>query len=172
MKRHIRSYVEVEMKRYLNGRELVVAKRKEWKQFQKDAEHLFSEYVTSVHALGYKYWLYQNSTSENKLSDVDHKYVTLFFGKDSTGLYELNNDEKPKIDHQGGCALHISQLVTGDVTVVFYPFKSKLHEPNEKHLLYGIYSSPQKISNEKLDWFVKLLFSYSRIVIYQHRHAV
>jgi len=166
MKEDIRSYVEAEMKRYLDGREQIISKRKAWKEFQESAEHLFSEYIDSVQELGYKYWLYQHSTPENKLSDFDHKYVTLFFGKDSTGLYELTNDEKPKIDHQGGCALHISQLVTGDVTVVFYPFKSELHVPNEEQLLYGIYSSPVKISKKKLDCLVKLLFCYARSTSY------
>jgi len=162
MKKHIKSYIDTEMKRYFEGRDLVKSKRDEWKDFQRKSEDLFSEYVSAVQDNGYKHWLYMDSTKENKLSDFDHKYITLFFGLDSTGLYKLDNEDRPKIDHQGGCALHISQLVTGDVSVLFYPFQSDLYKANEDSLLYGIYSSPNRVSQQKLDFFVKLLFSYAR----------
>jgi len=57
--------------------------------------------------------------------------------------------------------LHYSQFPSGEVGVVFYPFKSELSEPNKKYYIYKLFSSPSKITDKDLYNHTKLMFSYA-----------
>jgi len=101
-----------------------------------------------------------NSKKHKDEQPPPHSFVTLFWGKHPTG--EMDFREKTnKLVVEGGCALHYCQLLSGEVAVIFYPFKSELSEPKKKLYIYRIFSSPEKITENELQKHIKLMFSYA-----------
>jgi len=61
-----------------------------------------------------------------------------------------------------GCALHLSQLPSGEVVATLYPYQSTLSKPPKDYYIYKVYSNPKNITDKDLQWLIRIMFSLAR----------
>ncbi len=151
-----------ESAKFRKGWKRVSNRRKAWKDFEDKAINTFDSICLEARNQNLFENLYVDS-SKNRASSNDSPppFVTLLWGRHPTGQTDFREESKGKLVAEGGCALHYSQFPSGEVGVVFYPFKSELSEPNKKYYVYKLFSTPSKISDKDLYNHIKLMFSYA-----------
>ncbi len=154
--------LEKESKKFQKGWEQVSDRRKAWSNFEAKAVATFNSICMEARNQELFENLYVDSSTNHTNSNYKPSpFVTLFWGRHPTGQTDFREESKGKLIVEGGCALHYSQFPSGEVGVVFYPFKSDLSEPNKKYYIYKLFSTPSKIRDKDLCNHIKLMFSYA-----------
>ncbi len=162
---NLTKFLKKESDKFRNALELISEKKFAWNDFEEKAVIQFNDICKEaiVQKLFEKIYVNNSKKYSNELSSQT-PFVTLFWGKHITG--EINFKNKNELVIEEGCALHYTQLLSGKVCVVFYPFKSELNYPNKNFYIYKIFSSPKNINETSLNKHVKLLFSYAHYSSY------
>ena len=153
----ITKFLKNESTKFQKGWKRVFDKKLVWNDFEKKAVTLFESICKEARRQKLFEYLYVDNSEKHANEQIKPPYVTLFWGNHPTG--EI--DSRKKLIVEGGCALCYTQFSSGEVGVIFYPFRSELREPHRKYYVYKIFSSPEKITDADLHKHIKLMFSYA-----------
>ena len=151
-----------ESKLWRSGIERVAARRASWNDFEQKAKAQFNSIITEAKTQKLYENLYAHSSSDYPDKDKLPNFITFYWGQHPTGEFEFSEERKGRMVLERGCALHLSQLPSGEVVATLYPFHSVHSIPPKKYYTYKVYSSPDKISNDDLLWLVRIMFSLAR----------
>ncbi len=155
-------FLKEESDKFQKGWKQVSDRRKDWDSFEDKAVITFESICKEARTQNIFENLYvDNSKKHSNDQKKPPSFVTLFWGRHPTGQTDFRENSNNKSVVEGGCALHYSQLPSGEVAVVFYPFKSELSEPNKRYYIYKLFSTPSKITDVDLQNHTKLMFSYA-----------
>lgn len=144
------------------GIERVNSRRRAWAEFERKAKTQFNSIVTEAKTQKLFDSLYINSSSENIDSHNLPNFITLFWGQHPTGEFEFKGERKGRMVLERGCALHLSQLPSGEVVATLYPYQSTLSKPPKDYYVYKVYSGPNHINDSDIQWLVRIMFSLAR----------
>lgn len=155
-------YLKEESDKFQKGWQQVSDRRKAWGSFEDKAVITFKSICEEARTQKLFENLYVDSSKKHSKNQKNPpSFVTLFWGRHPIGQTDFSENSKNKLVVEGGCALHYNQLPSGEVVVVFYPFKSELSEPKKKYYIYKLFSTPSKITDVDLQNHIKLMFSYA-----------
>jgi hypothetical protein len=143
------------------GVELVQKRRQAWVAFEKKARNHFNSIVTEAKTQGLYDNLYVQTTEDIRSIKLPN-FITLFWGQHPTGEFEFEGERKGRMVFERGCALHLSQLPSGEVIATFYPYQSTTSRPSKEYYVYKLYGSPDDISDKDIQWLVRIMFSLAR----------
>jgi hypothetical protein len=158
---NIIEFLKEESKKFNAGYERVYERRNAWNAFEDEAVKQFELVCSEALEQNLFTNLYVDySKRHEKKQKKPPSFITLSWCKHPTGEIDFRENTN-KLVIESGCALHYSQCPSGEVAVIFYPFKSEASEPNKKYYLYKIFSSPKIITENELQKHIKIMFSYA-----------
>ena len=155
-------FLKKEAALWKEGVVLVNKRRQEWEDFERIAKSYFSSIITEARKQKLYENLYVHSAKDAFESKKMPNFITLFWGQHLTGEFEFEGDRKGQMVMERGCALHLSQLPSGEVIATFYPFQSTLSKPPRSYYVYKVYNGPKKIREKDLQRLVRIMFSLAR----------
>jgi len=162
-KMNIVSFLKKESSKWFEGLSQVNERRKQWQAFENRAVSVFEAISSEAREQKLFENLYVDSRSKRLDSAELPPFVTLFWGKHFAGFIDFTSENSGKLVVEGGCALHLSQSLSGQVACIFYPFSSQIHTPSNRYFLFKTYRCPSSINDGELHKLVKLMFSYAHI---------
>ena len=144
------------------GFKRVNSRRRAWAEFEKKAKTQFNSIVVEAKTQKLFENLYVHSSSDIDESHKVPNFVTLFWGQHPTGEFEFEGERKGRMVFERGCALHLSQLPSGEVAATLYPYQSALSKPPKDYYVYKVYSDPTNIKDTDIKWLVRIMFSLAR----------
>ncbi|TDW52720.1 hypothetical protein EV144_1011412 [Flavobacterium sp. 270] len=89
-------------------------------------------------------------------------------GKHPMGIINKIKDENTNLSgtellSEKGGTLSFSQRPQGEVMIILYSCKSEVYNFEDEFIIYGIYSSPNKITSKKLKRIIRFYFKFMYI---------
>lgn len=150
----IATFLKHQKEKFQKGYSIVGARRSAWASFQQRASTRLNSICKEAPTQELFEFLYVQSASDAK---IKANFLTFFFGQHPIGYDHTKGGNS--LASEGGCALHYTQGPTGNVVCLIYPFSSDLMTPKQKHYLYTVYCSPERISDKDIYHHVQLMFS-------------
>lgn len=145
--------------RFNQGQMSLLEKRGQWVELVETAKHIFDSIEHEINSQKFFEKLYMLNTSSFMERSEQLPSIQFSFGQHPVGYKNSDN----KLCMESECALQITLLVNGTVSCVLYPFKSDMHQRNEKYLIVKIVTSPSKLSEAHIKKLFKQLFSYAQV---------
>ncbi len=156
------NFLEKESALWEKGLKRVQKRRQGWEGFEQKARTYFNSIIIEAKTQKLYESLYVNSSKDSSSDDKNVNYITLFWGQHPTGMIERVGKRKGRMILERGCALHLSQLPSGEVVAIFYPYQSTQSEPPKKYYVYKVYKHPSDIKPKDIQWLVRIMFSLAR----------
>jgi hypothetical protein len=161
-KMDIIEFLKEESAKFQKGFKRVSDRKYAWNDFEKKAVSRFESICTEARTQELFEYLYVDHSKKHEKAQIKPpSFVTLLWGNHPIGETDFREKTRIKLITEGGCALHYVQFPSGEVAVIFYPFRSELRKPSKKYYVYKIFSSPAKITDSDLQKHIKLMFSYA-----------
>ena len=155
-------FLKKEAKLWEKGIERVNKRREAWESFEERAKTYFNSLITEAKTQKLYENLYFHTSKGALKSNNLPNFITLFWGQHPTGEFEFEGKRKGRMVLERGCALHLSQLPSGEVVVTFYPYQSTLSKPPKDYYVYKVYDDPEKIEVKDIQRLVRIIFSLAR----------
>lgn len=97
--------------------------------------------------------------------DKKLRHVQLHSGAHPIEMYETKEAKESgyKIVSEDGASIVISQVISGEVVISLYPYKSQYREPREKYIVWAILNHPDEVTHKLLRKLSQDFFIYSRV---------
>ena len=98
----------------------------------------------------------------------EERQIQLFSGKHPIGTSEVKidafgNETSRKLHTEHGASLVITQSVTGEVTVILYPYSSEKATRIVSHIIWSVFEDPTKLTDSVIKSMVNDFFIYLRV---------
>jgi hypothetical protein len=154
-----KSLISKHMARFNQGQTSLLEKRRQWIELVETAKQVFESIEFEINNQQFFEKLYMIDTASLIERSGQLPSIQFSFGQHSVGYKNSNNILCMECE----CTLQITLLLDGAVCCVLYPFKSDMHQRNEKYLIVKIVTSPCELTEANIKKLFVQLFSYAQI---------
>tara|TARA_B100000949_G_C14262701_1_gene443574 strand:- start:471 stop:1130 length:660 start_codon:yes stop_codon:yes gene_type:complete len=155
--------------KFKKGAERVDENRKRWENL-KLRVGIYYEPLLAKLKEHFEFEFFYLSFSEdyfNKSESLNQNFIQISMGSHPVGIIsKIQNSESNKnstlISEKGG-TLSFSQGPQGEVMVLMYSCKSEVFNFEDDYIVYGIYKSPEKITERRMKRIIKFYFKFMYI---------
>lgn len=157
-------------KKFKSGLQRVIDNRKDWEYLKSNVKSVYNPLLKELKE-NFKFEFFYLSFSEDyfdKKEFANQNFIQISMGKHPMGIIKKIKDENTDrsgselLSEKGG-TLSFSQGPQGEVMIIIYSCKSEVYNFEDEFIIYGIYSSPNKITAKKLKKIIKFYFKFMYI---------
>lgn len=155
--------------KFKKGFERVIENRERWKNLKLRVGLYYDPLLKELNE-HFKYEFFYLSFSEDYFEEnesLNQNFIQLSMGSHPVGIISsiknAENKKQSSIVTEKGGTLSFSQGPQGEVMVLIYSCQSDVFKYEDDYLVYGIYKTPEKITELKMKRIIKFYFKFMYI---------